>query len=106
MTTRRLRCCWRGFEKPCVMDGESEIWLPLRSMNRRVGALLILPWRTAELTAEHCVQVLRRFEAAILRDIGNRRIRVFQSVGRRRQFEAQDLVVHAAAAHRTEVRLQ
>ncbi len=52
------------------------------------------------------MQVLRRFEAAVAGNLCNGRIGFFQTVGGGGQFEAQDFVVHAAAALFAKVRLQ
>lgn len=76
------------------------------SVSGRIGPLLILPRGAAELAAKHGVQVLRRFEAAILGNVGNRRVGVFQSVGGGGQFEAQDFVVDAATPLLAKVRFQ
>lgn len=41
------------------------------SLRHYVGTLLVLAWRTSELTSKHGMQILRRFETAVLSDVGN-----------------------------------
>jgi hypothetical protein len=68
--------------------------------------LLILARRAAEFSAKHGMQVLRGFEAAMLRNVGDGGIGFFQSRSRRSQFEAKDFVMHAATARFAKVRFQ
>lgn len=52
------------------------------------------------------MQVLRRGEATACGNVGNRKAVVFQAFGGSDKFEAQNLIMHAAAAGLAKMRFQ
>jgi len=52
------------------------------------------------------MQVLRRGEAATGGDVGDGQVLVLQALGGSGEFETEDFIMHAAAAHLAKVRFQ